>query len=387
METAAPTKAIDDLTKALDALAELDPSALSDPETLLKLQRSTCRLEAITTSAVGEFDTWGGFADDGARSAAAWLTAECRMPASQAQKQVSRSRRLRQLKECAGAWRNGDIGAAQVDAICRKHKGATRCTLEEDETMLVNQARILRFSDLIRLLEYWGQHADPDGTEEDAEARRARRDFYLVRSLDGMYLGQMTLDPITGEVIFNELDRLERELFDQEWKDAKARLGFDPSVGDLARTPGQRRVDALREMAERSRAMPAGATRPAALLSVLVGYETLHGPICQTARGTVISPGSLLPWLDEAYIERAVFDPPNRVEVSATARLFTGATRRALELRDQMCTHPYCEQPVQDCEADHIQPYAAGGPTIQANGRMLCSYHNRLRNQRPPPPR
>ena len=185
------------------------------------------------------------------------------MPANQAQKQVSRSRHLRQLKACDRAWRNGDIGAAQVDAICRKHKGATRCFLERDETLLVNQARTLRFSDLIRLLEYWGQHADPDGTEEDAEARRARRDVYLARSLDGMYLGQMTLDPISGEIIANELDRLEAELFDQDWKEARARLGFDPTVSDLARTPGQRRADALQEMAIRSRSMPAGATRPA----------------------------------------------------------------------------------------------------------------------------
>jgi len=351
------------LTKALDELAELDPSALSDPESILELQRSMCRLEAINTSAVGEFDTWGGFAVDGARSAAAWLTTECRMPASQAQKQVKRSRHLRQLKECAGAWRNGDIGVAQVDAICSKHKGATACFLERDEAMLVDQARTLRFSDLIRLLEYWSQHADPDGTEEDAEAGRNRRDVYLARSLDGMYFGQMTLDPISGEIISNELDRLEAEQFDQDWKDARARLGFDPTVGDLTRTPGQRRADALKEMAERSRAAP--------LLSVLVGYETLHGPICQTARGTVVSPGSLLPWLDEAYIERAVFDLPNRVEVSATARFFTGATRRALELRDQMCTHPYCEQPAQDCEADHILPFAAGGPTTQENGRRI----------------
>jgi hypothetical protein len=300
METAPLTKALDDLTKALDALAELDPSALSDPESLRELYRSSCRLEAINTSAVGEFDAWGGFAVAEARSAAAWLTAECRMPASQAQKQVSRSRHLRQLKECDQAWRNGDIGSAQVDAICRKHKGATGCFVERDEKILVDGARTLRFSDLARMMEYWGQHADPDGAEEDAEARRARRDLYLVRSLDGMYLGQMTLDPISGEIIANELDRLEHELFDQEWKEARERLGFDPSVADLARTPGQRRVDALREMAERSRAMPPGATRPAALLSVLVGYETLHGPICQTARGTVLTPGSLLPWFDEA---------------------------------------------------------------------------------------
>jgi hypothetical protein len=101
-----------------------------------------------------------------------------------------------------------------------------------------------------------------------------------------------------------------------------------------------------------------------------------------------MAPGSLLSWLDEAYIERAVFAPDRRVEVSATARLYTGATRRAIELRDRQCTHPYCDVPAASCQGDHITPYHAGGATVLVNGRLLCGYHNRLRNrekQRPPP--
>jgi len=34
---------------------------------------------------------------------------------------------------------------------------------------------------------------------------------------------------------------------------------------------------------------------------------------------------------------------------------------------------------------DHIQPFSAGGPTTQELGRLLRGFHNRLRNQRPPP--
>ncbi|HEY1988894.1 MAG TPA: HNH endonuclease signature motif containing protein, partial [Acidimicrobiales bacterium] len=71
----------------------------------------------------------------------------------------------------------------------------------------------------------------------------------------------------------------------------------------------------------------------------------------------------------------------------ATARLFTGATRRGIQLRDRECTHPYCDRLAVDCEVDHIQPYGQNGPTIQQNGRLLCGFHNRLRNQRPPPQR
>jgi hypothetical protein len=119
---------------------------------------------------------------------------------------------------------------------------------------------------------------------------------------------------------------------------------------------------------------------------VLVDFPTAAGRICELADGSVVSPGSLVPWLDRAHLERAVVGPEGRVEVGVTTRLFTGATRRAIELRDRECTHPYCDRSPSECEADHIIPYSAGGPTTQANGRLLCGFHNRLRNQRPPPP-
>ena len=30
----------------------------------------------------------------------------------------------------------------------------------------------------------------------------------------------------------------------------------------------------------------------------------------------------------------------------------------------------------------HVQPYSAGGPTVEDNGRVACGYHNRLRHRR-----
>jgi hypothetical protein len=140
-------------------------------------------------------------------------------------------------------------------------------------------------------------------------------------------------------------------------------------------------------MAKRSATAPPDGIPPKPLFSVLIDFPTLGGRTCELAQGMAITPGSLVPWLDRADFERAVFEPPDRVQVSATARLFTGATRRGIQLRDRECTHPYCDRPAVDCEVDHIQPYAHGGPTTFANGRLLCGFHNRLRNQRPPPPR
>jgi hypothetical protein len=191
----------------------------------------------------------------------------------------------------------------------------------------------------------------------------------------------MTLDPISGEIVRNELKRLEKELFEQDWTQARDSLGREPKPHELPRDSSQRRADALVEVATRSRTTPADGQRPSPLLTILVGYETMHGRICEVADGEAVSPRSLLPLLSEAVVERAVFGPGNRVEVGKRARLFTGATKRAIEVRDRRCTHPYCDRPAPECQCDHIIEYSKGGLTIQENGRLLYGFHNRLRNQ------
>ena len=375
---------IDDLEGLVDELFEEGP--VSDTESMETLLREFGRLEAYVTASVGEFDTWGAWALDGARSAAAWVATKGNLPRAVARRLVRRGRALDHLHRFAEAWREGEIGAAHVDTVERARNPRTRCTLEDDEEMLVDHARTLSPEDFGKAVAYWEQLADPDGTEESAEERRNRRDVSLVKAGD-MWLGRMTLDPIGGAIFADELDRLEHELFEEEWEQARERLGHEPTIVDLARTPGQRRADALEEMATRSRTAPPDGVRPRPLFSVLVDFPTLCGRVCELEQGIAVTPGSLVPWLDRADIERAVFEPPDRVQVSATARLFTGATRRGIQLRDRECTHPYCDRPALDCQVDHIQPYTDGGPTTFENGRLLCGFHNRLRNQRPPPPR
>jgi 5-methylcytosine-specific restriction endonuclease McrA len=70
------------------------------------------------------------------------------------------------------------------------------------------------------------------------------------------------------------------------------------------------------------------------------------------------------------------------IDVGVARRLFTGATRRAVQLRDHECFHPFCDVPSSDCEVDHVQPWSAGGATTQANGRPACGFHNRARHRR-----
>ena len=77
-----------------------------------------------------------------------------------------------------------------------------------------------------------------------------------------------------------------------------------------------------------------------------------------------------------------MFDSPSRViDVGVRRRLFTGATRRAVLIRDRECFNEFCDVAADDCEVDHVEPYATGGPTIEENGRAVCGFHNRWRER------
>ena len=131
---------------------------------------------------------------------------------------------------------------------------------------------------------------------------------------------------------------------------------------DLRRTPAQRRADALVEMATRARTAPAGGRRPAPLFTVVVGLETFLGPILELFNRTVLTPGTAAAHLTEADVERVVFDGPSRVlDVGAQRRFFTGALRRAIEIRDRTCFHPSCDEVPDRPEIDHIHEASKGG--------------------------
>lgn len=377
---------MDTLHGLLDDLVEAGPECFADCESIEALHRELARLEAFTTEATAAFDAQGDWAADGAKTSAAWISKQCRVARSAARRRVRLGKMLRHLPACTEAWHNGDIGVDQARAIVALRQPRTEVALERDEELLVSQAKKMGFEDFFRATCYWKQLADPEGADRDDMEKRAERNVFLEASFDGMWMGQMTLDPISGTIAHNELKRLEKVLFNADWAEAKERLGRDPLIDELSRTSGQRRADALVEMATRSRMAPADGQRPSPLFTVLVGFETLHGRICEIENGIVLSPSSLLPWMDGAYFERALMTLGTRIDVSVKSRFFTGSTRRAIELRDRMCTHPYCYEPAEDCQGDHIEPYSKGGPTTQENGRMLCGFHNRLRNQREHPP-
>src|ERR1700749_1112363 len=169
------------LQAIIDELQEAGPSAWADGKTLCALKRQVARLVSIVDEASHEFDTWGEWANDGARTAPSWLAHACHEPIGVARRGGARGRGLKELPLVAEAFAQGEINSSHVDALLRVRNPRTQHVMTRDEKLLVDQATTLSFSDFSRSLAYWEQMADPDGVEEDALAQRDRPDAYLVQ--------------------------------------------------------------------------------------------------------------------------------------------------------------------------------------------------------------
>ena len=359
-----------ELDALLDELAAAEPGKDHVPE----LARVRNRVEAIATRCVRRVERTAAL--DGAISTASWVAWKCRMPRGHAKTLVSNGRALEAMDEVAAAFDDGTIAGDHVRVLAEAQRFTPKA-FAKAEAELLDEAQRLRFDVFARRVKYFRQLAEPDDVEAEATTVHDDRSLHASRTFQDCVRVDATMDPVGGSAWLGELNRLERIEFEQDWAEARERLGEHATAADLRRTATQRRHDALVEMARRSAAMPADAKQARYLLTVLVGYETLRGRICELADGTVLTPGQVLPLLADADVERAVFGPEGRViDLGRRSRLFVGGTRRAVEVSDLECTHDSCDARYERCDVDHVVPWAVGGPTDRSNGRVRCPHHN-----------
>ncbi|CAN5671128.1 hypothetical protein BH18ACT3_BH18ACT3_05430 [soil metagenome] len=366
-----------ELDRIVNELLDIEIDVLVDEqlqELLVSTYRTATRLAAVRAKLVSAWDGRGVWASNGARTPAVRLGNDCRLSGESAKAELRRARSCARCRIPSPRSPTARSRTDHVDLLGRANYGPGQACFADSEKMLVDQCTRLRFDQVERVVAYWRQHADAVGADADADRLVEQRRLSAARTYDGSVYVRALLDPIDGSIFLTELTRLERQLYDTE-----------QSAGELVRTPGQRRADALVEMATRSASTPAGAQRPRPLYTVLVGYETFAGRICQLDDNTVIAPGQLLGGLSAADVERVVFDNPDRVIGVSARRRFTGALRRAVQVRDRHCQHPSgCDIPAPACDIDHIIPRSRHGPTSQTNGRLLCPTHNRHPDKRNP---
>jgi hypothetical protein len=386
------TTTIDTLDASVQAALELDPQVAATGELgecLVRLQAIKNRLVAVETTMAGVFDRSQEWRADGSKSLAGWLAARTKTSRKVLDATVRLAKRLRVMPRTRDALALGAIDQSRAEALGRLAYAArnqVRDAFQDKEADLVAMACDLDEDQLARALAYWRDAADPDGGEDQADKDHANRRVHLSQSIGDNWFLDGQLDPIAGAEVDEALRRISKELFKADWKLAKAVHGDDTREEHLARTPAQRRADALVEMARRAMATPKGARKPRPLVSILCGYESFNGPVRELFNSTVVSPGQIGRLLTEADIERIVYDTPSRniADLGRTRRFFTAAQRRVIEVQHRVCFHLGCNESAERSQMDHKDPWVPHGLTNISNGRPGCDKHNNDRNKAPP---
>jgi len=373
---------VEALQASIDALADIDLVDLDDGslhELTEATQRLHGRLEVAAGRVLARWDARQVWRNDQSLSPAARLSRDLNTSPRSARSRLRGAHAMEQVPAVTAAVASGALSTDHV-ALLARAAGRAPQRYADDEAMLVEQCSTLRFADAERVVTYWLHHVDPDRTQRDATASTERSAASVSQTIDGTVIVDATLTGLDAHVFVDELRRL-----------SDAQRHTDTANG-IVRTARQRRAAALIGMATRSASTPPGARRPRPLFSVLIGDNSFHD-LCETATGHVITTDDLVPHLDTAAMEVIVFDDAATVISVSPRRSFTGALRRAIEVRDRHCQHPAgCDTPAPSCDIDHITAWTDGGRTDQFNGRLECPAHNRHRHlhdttTNPPPAR
>ena len=330
----------------------------------IALQRAQSALAIANARVLERWDTRHVWAPGGHRSAASRLALDAKLSKRSAQRELHRARTLASMPATAAAVADGRLSIDHADLFARANQPHRRQRFAQHEATLVSECSRLRFADCQRLIDYWCQRVDSE-TDNTPDPAATRSVLFASPTLDGRLEITGSLNPVHGEILLNELDRLERQ------------IALHDRQQGAERTPAERRALALVEMARRSASTPAGAQAPKPLFTLHAGEGTLKH-LCELANGTVIRPEQIREYLDNAIIETVLFSGPSTILSVSTQRSFTGTLRRAIEARDRHCQHPTgCDVPARNCDVDHIIPWSQGGETSQFNGRLQCTTHNR----------
>jgi hypothetical protein len=160
-----------------------------------------------------------------------------------------------------------------------------------------------------------------------------------------------------------------------------------PAGAEDERSASQRRADGLVELARvavMSSNLPTLSGTSTALavtvpLSTLTGEGHRPGSAPRTTAGITWLTSSAVGRLScDATVRRVLLDPAGiPFDLGREKRVFSGAQRTALALRDKGCRFPGCFRSPVHTDAHHLIPWAQGGNTDVANGLLLCRFHHR----------
>jgi Domain of unknown function (DUF222) len=293
-------------------------------------------LEAAFASGLRRFDKAGEYKADGALSAVAWVRERCNLSAGAAAERLNVARQLETLPQIARAFASGDVGFQHVALIARAAENVGSAPVQKEEGNLLKAAQTMdpgRFAAVAKGFEH---RVDAAAALAEANHAHQRRYFHISEPQDGLVRLDGVLDLEGGATLKTALNAL-----------------MPPPTNDDDRTPGQRRADALRDLARKSldgsKLGTVGGQRPH--LVITASAETLVGlPGAPPAEMAGVGP------IPIETAQRHACDPSvswllGQAELDNEAgshahRQIPASTRRALVARDRDCVFNGCHRPV-----------------------------------------
>jgi uncharacterized protein DUF222 len=153
-----------------------------------------------------------------------------------AARRVRLARALEHMPATSEALADGEVSRSAVDEMVAAHDPHPEEFARMEET-LVDAARTLPARDLRKAVAHWREIVDAEAAVRDADERFERRGLHVSPTFGGMVRVDGNLDPETGQTVLTAL----KSVVD-DW----IRSGAED-----ARTPAQRRADALGEICRR----------------------------------------------------------------------------------------------------------------------------------------
>ena len=355
----------------IEVLPELPDSRIE--EDFSELQRISELLEVERLRRLAELDRRRVFEHDGHLSAASWLATRFKLAWGTARDQIRVARGLEQMPLTRRALEAGDLSLWGVRVLVGA-RDADPAAFSRSEAHLVEAARIHSVGDLQKVATYWRQGVEREREAEGEDTVRERRRLHASVSWGGMVRVDGDLDPEAGETLLTALSAV---------LDSESRS----RTNDAARTPAQRRADALgeicRQWLDRSDRPTVAGERPH--VTVMVDTHVLRGDPGTMNELDHVGPievATARRLSCDASIMRVIMSGASQpLDVGRRTSVVPAAMRRAVIVRDRHCRFPGCDRPHTWCDAHHVVHWADGGPTALANLLLLCRRHHRLVHQ------
>jgi hypothetical protein len=218
------------------------------------------------------------------------------------------------------------VGVAQLHALAGVVANPrVRALLADAEELLVGWARTLDFDDFVSALMRWLATVDSDGSADAFERAHRERDAKVAAVGERTFLDARCANA-QGAQIAEVFAAYCGSEFMADWETAAAQHGEDTDTSKLARTPAQRRADALHAVFIAAAAARHSGEESTPTVGVVVDAETFEHHLaaaaggspttldpngnhfCRTAAGVAVDPRDAIVAALAGHVRRIVVD-------------------------------------------------------------------------------